>query len=491
MPRCYGCSWRSTVTDTDSSRYVEYLYRLRETRSRAAPDPTAAAPAGTSTAPPAARELVDAALARDPPARRRRRAWTTSPPRPARRKTVVYRHFTDRTGPVRRGRARASTPEPARSGRSRSAPAHGRRARPPRDLVAAGDRRLPARWSRRTPRSTASWSPPPARPRARRRPGRATVDRPHRRRRSPPSSPQQLRRRRRATPPPRRRGARRWSGWCAPPPTSGWPATPTGHDPRRARRRTSPTWPGPGSPRLARRHAPHAGGPHDHARHVPLQRDASTAGGPPSATTPATDLDRAARSPRPRPARPRSTASSDRRAGAGCSPPPAARSTGFPAIGGEGDVGGVGHRVRDARLRRPVAAGQGRGAVGPVRRRGADLGTERHHDRVPAGDHRRRAARLLRDDRDRPRLRRAAPAHHRDLRPRHRRVRRSTPPTRARARTTSATPPATGGWRRCSPSWSPAARATACTAFLVPIRDDERRGDAGRHDRRLRRARPA
>ena len=71
---------------------------------------------------------------------------------------------------------------------------------------------------------------------------------------------------------------------------------------------------------------------------------------------------------------------------------------------------------RDAGDVRPVADGQGRCAVGPVRRRHR----EPRHRAPPRGvrpeDHRPRAARLLRDDRDRPRQRRAGAGDHRDLR---------------------------------------------------------------------------
>ena len=93
------------------------------------------------------------------------------------------------------------------------------------------------------------------------------------------------------------------------------------------------------------------------------------------------------------------------------------------------------------------------------------LGTERHHERTCRDDDA-RAARLLRDDRDGPRLRRAVTADHGDLRPGHRGVRRHTPRTTPPARTTSATPPATAGSPWCLRSWSPAARTTACTPSL-------------------------
>ena len=58
---------------------------------------------------------------------------------------------------------------------------------------------------------------------------------------------------------------------------------------------------------------------------------------------------------------------------------------GFPKeYGGEADAGALGHLVRDAGLRRPVADGQGRRPVGPVRRRGPAARHRAPPRRVPA-----------------------------------------------------------------------------------------------------------
>ena len=90
---------------------------------------------------------------------------------------------------------------------------------------------------------------------------------------------------------------------------------------------------------------------------------------------------------------------------------------GYPVeYGGKGSPGPQRDLVRDARDGRPLAAGQVRRAVRPLRRRDPAprhrappraLPARRRHD-GPAG--------LLRDDRDRPRLQRAGAAHDRDLR---------------------------------------------------------------------------
>ena len=81
------------------------------------------------------------------------------------------------------------------------------------------------------------------------------------------------------------------------------------------------------------------------------------------------------------------------------------------------------HDDRDARDVGSVADGQGGRAVGPVRRGRR----EPRHRAPPRGvreeDHQPRAARLLRDDRDRTRQRRPGAGDDRDLRRRHRRVR--------------------------------------------------------------------
>ena len=85
--------------------------------------------------------------------------------------------------------------------------------------------------------------------------------------------------------------------------------------------------------------------------------------------------------------------------------------------GGKGVAGRERDRVRDARVRRPVAAGQVRRAVRALRRRDP---APRHRSATTSATSRDlvvgRAARLLRDDRDRPRLQRAGARHDRDLR---------------------------------------------------------------------------
>ena len=92
-------------------------------------------------------------------------------------------------------------------------------------------------------------------------------------------------------------------------------------------------------------------------------------------------------------------------------------------MGGEGDFGAsvtafemLGHADLSLLVKAGVHWGLFGGAV-------ANLGTQRHHT-APAPHHQRRAARLLRDDRDRARLRRPVPADDGDLRPRDRRDRR-------------------------------------------------------------------
>ena len=83
--------------------------------------------------------------------------------------------------------------------------------------------------------------------------------------------------------------------------------------------------------------------------------------------------------------------------------------------------------LRDARVRGPVAAGQERGAVGPVRRRHPGPRQRRAARALAARRHGPEPPRLLRDDRDRPRVGRAVGAHHGDLRRRQGRVRRRHP----------------------------------------------------------------
>ena len=99
---------------------------------------------------------------------------------------------------------------------------------------------------------------------------------------------------------------------------------------------------------------------------------------------------------------------------------------GYPVeYGGAGRGRALDRRVRDARVRRPLAARQVRRPVRAVRRRGAAPRHGAPPRRVPGATIASlRAARLLRDDRDRPRLQRAGARHDRDLRRRARRVRR-------------------------------------------------------------------
>ena len=119
------------------------------------------------------------------------------------------------------------------------------------------------------------------------------------------------------------------------------------------------------------------------------------------------------------------------------------------------------------------------------------LGTAAPPRALPARRRLARAARLLRDDRDRPRLQRAGARHDRDLRPRRARSSSSTRPTTTRARTTSATPRATGAWPSSSPSCITGGEERGVHALLVPIRDEDGDAAARRAARGLRRqARP-
>ena len=102
------------------------------------------------------------------------------------------------------------------------------------------------------------------------------------------------------------------------------------------------------------------------------------------------------------------------------------------------------HRgVRDAGLRRPVGAREGRRAVRPVRRRDPPARHPAAPRRLPRRPGHRPADGLLRDDRDRPRLQRPGARHRRDVRRRDRGVRDHHARRRRHARTTSATRPGT------------------------------------------------
>ena len=92
-----------------------------------------------------------------------------------------------------------------------------------------------------------------------------------------------------------------------------------------------------------------------------------------------------------------------------------------------------------------------------------------------------RAARLLRDDRDRPRLERAGDRDHRDLRRRRAASSWSTRPTSPRARTTSATPPATAAWPSVFAQLEVDGEQHGVHALLVPLRDEDGQLPARRH----------
>ncbi len=111
-----------------------------------------------------------------------------------------------------------------------------------------------------------------------------------------------------------------------------------------------------------------------------------------------------------------------------------------------------GHPDRDAGDVRPVADGQGRRAVGAVRRGHREPRHRAASQGVRPEDHRPGPAGLLRDDRDRPRQRRAGAGDHRDLRPGDAGVRHRLPHPHRRARTTSAVPPKPPGWQPFSRS---------------------------------------
>ena len=187
----------------------------------------------------------------------------------------------------------------------------------------------------------------------------------------------------------------------------------------------------------------------------------------------------------------RSTASACSRGRASC-PREGDTAIGYPVeYGGKGSPGAQRDRVRDARDGRPVAAGQVRRAVRPLRRRDPAPRHRAPPRALPARRRLARAARLLRDDRDRPRLQRPGAA--RRPRPTTPRARSSssTRPTTTRARTTSATPRATGAWPSSSRSCIAGGEERGVHALLVPIRDEDGDAAARRPDRGLRRqARP-
>ena len=95
--------------------------------------------------------------------------------------------------------------------------------------------------------------------------------------------------------------------------------------------------------------------------------------------------------------------------------------------GGNGDVGAAVTQIEMLAMSRPVADGEGRRAVGPVRRRDREPRHRTASRGLRAADHRPRPARLLRDDRDRARQRRAVAGDHGHLRPGDRGVRHRLP----------------------------------------------------------------
>ena len=132
---------------------------------------------------------------------------------------------------------------------------------------------------------------------------------------------------------------------------------------------------------------------------------------------------------------------------------PAASASGFPKeYGGSDDSGGSVTSIEmlafgdlSLMVKAGVQWGLFGGAVAAAGHRAAPR-------RLPARHHELRPARLLRDDRDRPRLRRPAAAAPRAPTTPRRRRSTCTPRTRPPARTTSATRPRTAGWPSSSPS---------------------------------------
>ena len=101
------------------------------------------------------------------------------------------------------------------------------------------------------------------------------------------------------------------------------------------------------------------------------------------------------------------------------------------------------------------------------------LGTERHHDDVPARHHEPRGARRVRDDRDRSRLGCRLHRHDGDLRRGRPTSSSSTPRSAPPGRTTSATPPLHGRAAVVFAQLITEGVNHGVHAFYVPIRDDE------------------
>ena len=120
-------------------------------------------------------------------------------------------------------------------------------------------------------------------------------------------------------------------------------------------------------------------------------------------------------------------------------------------------------RVRDARDGRPLAAGQVRRAVRPLRRRDPAPRHRAPPRALPARRRLARAARLLRDDRDRPRLQRPGARDDRDLRRRARGVRHPHARRRRAQGLHRQRRPRRAHGRRLRPAAHAAARSAACT----------------------------
>ena len=126
---------------------------------------------------------------------------------------------------------------------------------------------------------------------------------------------------------------------------------------------------------------------------------------------------------------------------------------GFPeSVGGENHMGGyvtifetLGMGDLSLLVKLGVQFGLFGGAV-------QHLGSDRHREQYLRGRHLLRPGRLLRDDRDRARLQRPAPRHHRDLRPGHCEFVVHTP-DRAAWKDYIGNARSTPRWPSCSPSW--------------------------------------
>ena len=465
---CYRRRTVSTPIDGRSTRWDEHRQRRRRGARRRDP-------------------------ARHPPARRRGRHG---------RHRRRGRHVQDRLlpplhrphRPVCRGVRARRRADPARPGQAAGAAGGdptSSRGRLPAPADRRRHRRLPRAWSRRTPRSTASSS---TRPCSTGRPAATRQDR------SPATSPTQMSLRR-SPRPSRPRGPRHRT-----PPRLGRRAgrhgarrrRPVARRPRRdepapSSPSTSPTWPGAGSPppgptRPTDPSEHRRGATHDHPRHCPPEAlDGRWAA----------IRERGPRRPRRRsgsprraePARPaRRTApgspTRSRRSPATGHPP-----RGFPkAMGGSGDLGGSVTAFEMLGPRRPVAAwsrpgvhwGLFGGAV-------ANLGTERHHTAYLPSIIDATLPGLLRDDRDRPRLRRAVAAAPPRPTTRPPTSSSSTRPTRAARKDYIGGAARDGRMAAVFAQLVTGGESHGVHCVLVPIRDEAGAAAARRDDRRLRR----